>query len=59
MENFEKVVKLASFKLGNDITINYNNGQFSWSCGAYGQDTNSLTDLEGHETSHVQVMARA
>lgn len=47
MENFEKVVKLASFKLGNDITINYNNGQFSWSCGAYGQDNlNSLTDLE-------------
>ena len=41
------MVKLASFKLGNDITINYNNGQFSWSCGAYGQDNlNSLTDLE-------------
>jgi len=47
MENFEKVVKLASFKLGNDITINYNNGQFSWSCGAYGQDNlDNLNDLE-------------
>jgi hypothetical protein len=47
MENFEKVVKLASCKLGNGITINYNNGQFSWSCGAYGQDNlDNLNDLE-------------
>lgn len=57
MENFEKVVKLASFKLGNDITINYNNGQFSWSCGAYGQD--NLDNLNDLEESVTQAMYKS